>query len=54
MIYFPNEQLIKLNTVFNAIDIEHEGFITEEKLKLAFIKIGINLNEEESKNIIKR
>ena len=47
-------ELSKFNTAFNAIDLDHEGFISNKELKKAFEKLGKELKEEEISEIIKR
>jgi Ca2+-binding EF-hand superfamily protein len=44
-------ELRKLNETFNAIDLDHEGFISQEEFKKAFDKSGIQLTDEEVANI---
>jgi len=48
------DELIQYNRVFNAIDLDHEGFISNFELKKAFEKLGIFLKDEEISNIINK
>jgi calcium-dependent protein kinase len=50
----PRDELINLTKTFNAMDLDHEGFISMEELKKAFQKSQINLSDQEINNIIER
>jgi calcium-dependent protein kinase len=47
-------ELTALNNTFNAIDLNHEGFISMDELKNAFVKAGLELTEKELNEIINR
>lgn len=47
-----DEQITKLNKIFHAIDLNHEGFISVEELEKAFKKSGFIINMEEVRNIM--
>jgi len=46
------EEMMKLTKTFNAIDLDHEGFISLDELKKAFEKSNINLSMNEITTII--
>lgn len=48
------EDLNLYNRVFNAIDLDHEGFLSNTELKKAFEKLNIFLSDEEVSKIIKK
>ena len=50
----PKEELVNLTKTFNAMDLDHEGFISMDELKKAFQKSQINLSDQEINNIIQR
>jgi calcium-dependent protein kinase len=47
-----DEQITKLNRIFHAIDLNHEGFISVEELEDAFKKSGFHINMEEVRSIM--
>jgi len=49
-----DDQITKLNKLFHAIDLNHEGFISLEELQKAFEKSGIEVNSNDVNNIIKQ
>jgi calcium-dependent protein kinase len=52
--YLTKDELHMYNRVFNAIDLNHEGFISSAELKKAFQKLGIFLKDEEVFEIVKK
>lgn len=49
----PPEDLKRLDNAFNAIDLNHEGFIDLEELRKAFLKADIDVSEEEVSEMLK-
>jgi len=49
-----DDQITKLNKLFHAIDLNHEGFISLEELQKAFEKSGIDVDSNDVNNIIKQ
>jgi len=50
----PREELYSLTQTFNAMDLDHEGFISMDELKKAFLKSQIKLSDKEINAIIER